>query len=585
MKSKGAIFLLCFLSIGWKVFAQQNNPCLLETVDQEGKVVQVVEPKTKNLNIAFKSVKAIFNHPQYLISGEFIEDANLKHLVIFRRYGENEIFDVPCLVQANSDRTVFTITLDEPLILSEDYSLAIRTSAKGYGKSGIFDGIKFTTSEWDAFQAGGFGSKDYSQLTDMHVDEVGNIYITGYFRGQIHFGEKTLYSKAKYAAFLVKYDKSGFCLWAKMVQGQRYFDYAQAQGLTIDIYGNIYLVGRFNGSVQFDKSESDLFLTSDGRYNVFIAKYDSNGDVLWADEAGGIDVDFGCDIAVDHDQNVYFSGSFSKKARFKNSHWIKGNGGFDTFLAKYNDQGNLLWVRSALGDGFEDNSRARALALDIQGNIYLSGVFRGKINLGNHRMVSKGSFDVYVAKYTPSGRVVWTYSLGGYGWDYVHDLKFSKSNLYITGNFTGHAAFGKEVISSIGDSDIYLAKMNAHAPEIVWVRKADGTSWDKSMSVALDTAQNTYITGSFYNTLNFGIGKKLYAKGSSDIFIAKYNPEGEVIWVKGAGSKTHNDQGRSVFWQKAEEKLYVAGTFNGSVRFGTVLIRSYGNTNIFVWRM
>lgn len=568
-----------------EVFSQTNkehNGCTLETVDAEGKVVQVLEAQTENVNISFESIKAIFEHPQLLPSGDKIQDASLQYIIVFRKYQDEEVIEVPFKVEANPDRTVFTITPDEELILSEDYSIAIRTIAKGYGKSNIFTGFKFTTSEWDAFQAGGFGAKDYTQISDMLVDEAGSIYITGYFRGQTHFGDQTLYSKAKYASFLVKYDRSGQCLWARMVQGSRYLDYAQGEAIAFDREGAVYLVGRFNGTVYLDESQGEVFLTSDGRYNVFIAKYDDKGHFIWGKEAGGMDLDFGYDVAVDHHQNVYFSGSFSKKARFGHT-YVQAKGGYDTFLVKYKSNGKLMWVRTSSGNGFEDSSRARSLAIDAQGNVYMAGVFRGDLNFGSDRLKSRGSFDTYVTKYTPSGTVVWTYAVGGYGWDYVYDMSVKGDYLYLTGSFTGQAKFGDEVLSSMGDSDIFLLKMTTEDPDISWVQRAEGTSWDKSLSVVLDDAHNIYITGSFYHTLDFGHRKKVYSRGASDIFVAKYNTEGEVLWAKSTGSKYHNDQGRALC--RWNEDLYVAGVFNGSVRFGMVMIRSYGNNNLFVWRI
>lgn len=585
---RGSSILLCFLlffGFGIMLKAQgkaSEETYKLQVVDDNGNVLQEVRHNTENLNINFKTMKLILTHPQVSISGKEISDDRLKSFLLLRKIGES-VEDVPFSIDANVERTVFTITIEEDLELSQKYMLALKTKSAGIGYNPTFDGIHFTTSEWLAFQAGGFGNKDFTQVMDMTLDAEKNIYICGYFSGSANFGPIKLYSDAKYSAFLAKYNPNGKAVWATKVDGNRYSDYAQTYALTLGADDNVYVTGRFNGSVDFDESHT-VYLTSDGKYNVFLAKYSPDGEPVWARESGGKEVDYGYDIIVDKHNDIYVTGGFTERARFDNNFWAEGAGGYDTFIAKYNDEGTFRWVKVMEGLDFDDHSKGRILSLDDDGNIYLSGNFRGNFISGQTRLKANGSYDIFISKITPKGTIVWTHQIGGFGWDYVYGLQLDEEkNMYITGTFTGATKFGKTILSSSGRSDIFILKINQNK-KILWVKNIRGSAWNRSAGLSLDVDNNVYISGKFYQKIQLD-DEVLRSTGFSDVFTAKYNSEGELMWAEKAGSKSHNDDAKAIYVDQDEDIVYVSGNFNGYGVFSGVRIISRGNTNAFVWKI
>ena len=176
-----------------------------------------------------------------------------------------------------------------------------------------------------AKQAGGIsGDKGYS----IAVDAYGNSYITGYFRESATFGTTTLTSSSDYGSdiFVAKMDINGNWLWAKQAMGT-YSNYGN--DIAVDANGNSYVTGYFWGNATFGTTT----LTSSGQYDIFVAKMDSNGNWLWAKQAGGTSYDDGYSIAVDDNGNSYVTGYFKSNATFGTTTLTSG-GIYDIFVAK-----------------------------------------------------------------------------------------------------------------------------------------------------------------------------------------------------------------------------------------------------------
>ena len=129
----------------------------------------------------------------------------------------------------------------------------------------------------------------------------------------------------------------------------------------------------------------------------------------WVEKSGGPGNDYGYGIAVDGAGNSYVAGSFNGSATFGETSVIS-QGGADIFIAKYDNGGNLLWVRSA---GGATNDAASAVAVDGSGNCYVTGVFQGTATFGNTSLTSAGGPDIFIAKYDSAGNFVWARQAGG----------------------------------------------------------------------------------------------------------------------------------------------------------------------------
>ena len=208
-------------------------------------------------------------------------------------------------------------------------------------------------------------------------------------------------------------------------------------------------------------------LTSIGNAN-FLAKYDSSGTLLWAQQAGGTNAQtIGQDVCVDTNGNVYVVGSFQGQTRFQNTTLTAvGSLGIGTvnnqFIAKYNSAGTLLWVRQAAGPG---GGAAFGVAVDNGGNVYSTGQ--------NETYAAWNS--ITVDKWNSSGTLLWDqeYSqLPNYngGWHQGNSIKADASgNVYVTGEFGTTVTFGTTVLSTIGNagSSIFILKLNSQG-NVLW---------------------------------------------------------------------------------------------------------------------
>lgn len=180
--------------------------------------------------------------------------------------------------------------------------------------------------------AKGEGGSEEDSGSSIATDATGNVYVTGYYYSPtISFGTITIthsiFSSAN--VFVVKYDSSGNALWAK-VSGSS----GSASGLSVntDAFNNVYVTGYFNYSVNFG---SDT-LTSIGIYDIFMVKYDSSGNAIWAQGIGGAQWEWGNAITSDAYGNVYVTGKFSSNTISFDTFTLNNSGGWDMFIAKLN---------------------------------------------------------------------------------------------------------------------------------------------------------------------------------------------------------------------------------------------------------
>ena len=350
---------------------------------------------------------------------------------------------------------------------------------------------------------------------DIAVDAAGIIYVTGGFSGTAHFGNTTLVSNGFGDMFLAKYDTNGNFIWAQKGGGA---SFTIGNSLALDSTGNCYVTGYFRASAVF----GDITLTSMGRDDVFIIKYDTNGNVEWAKSAGGVGGSAtGTDIAVTTNGACYITGTFNGPTIF-DSHTLPGSNNQvskpGVFLAKYEDPGNAEWVKQVINPA-EDSPGG--IITDPAGNCYITGSFSGTAQIGPYSLTSKGAEDVFIAKYDPSGQELWAKSAGGTGTDLGKDVAVHQNkSIYLTGTFSGTAAFADTVLTSKGAFDVFITNLNL-AGQNNYALRAGGAAQDNVTKIALDTAGNAYIAGNF-NQLTFFDVFNLTSKGDQDMFVSKF---------------------------------------------------------------
>jgi Putative metal-binding motif len=400
-----------------------------------------------------------------------------------------------------------------------------------------------------ATRAGG-PDVDIAYSTSVITD--GSSFVCGYFSDTAVFGSETtspimLTSSGGLDLFLAKYSADGELEWVKAAGGA---GYDVCSGVSALNDGSSIITGRYSVSATFNPGESDsLDLTSTGEADIFIARYNADGSLLWASTAGSANYDFSEDIAALAGGSAIITGYFRGSATFGASEpqesilTSSNSSTYDIFVASYNSNGTLAWARRA---GGSDEDYAKSVEVATDGSAYITGYFRGLSIFGpgeaqQTNLHSSSYEDIFIARYNSDGSLAWAKRAGGTDSDYGHAIDvFSDGTCAVTGSFGGTATFGygesnATNIVSDADQDAFVAKYYSDG-NLMWVRKAGGGSTETGNGISIVADDGSIlITGSFGpippwtgETITFGSGEPtvtvLTTYGIFDIFIAKYYP-------------------------------------------------------------
>jgi len=381
------------------------------------------------------------------------------------------------------------------------------------------------TPDWVWARSANSGSSGLGEGRIVTTDKFENIYVTGQYRDTISFGSFVLLGGSAYEIYFAKYDSSGNIKWAKCNGGS---GTAVGYGIGTDNIGNSYLMGYFGGTIIFD---SDTLISA--TTELFITKFDSFGNVLWAKRAGGLGNLFAFAGTTDKFSNSYLTGFFTSSLFIFGTDTLNNPGGVDLFLVKYDSSGNEIWARSA---GSTNNTEALGIATDIEGNVYLTGVFNvPTVQFGSFTLSNMGGYDIFIVKYNSAGNVIWAKSAAGNDWDEGIGIAADESqNVYITGYYrSSKIAFGSDTIFNSGTYNTFLAKYDSIG-NIIWVNKIGGTLSEIGYSIFADKNGKVYLTGRITSpsvvfdtiTLQFPNG------GNDPMFIASYDSSGHILFAK-----------------------------------------------------
>lgn len=357
------------------------------------------------------------------------------------------------------------------------------------------------------------------------------------------------------------------------------------ESVALDSTGNEYVTGEFKGTVNLGATT----LTSLGGYNIFVAKLDSSGNVVWAKTAGSTGPnDFSRDVAVDNSGNVYVTGWYSGPISFGNTQ-LSLTGAFEIFVAKLDNSGNFLWAKGFGSTGVNSFNRGQSVAVDASGNVYATGAFGGTVNFGGTNFTANGAYAIYAMKLDGSGNVAWATQMGGpdsldtteeSGYAIATDA--AGSNIYVTGVFKGRAAFGAtQLNSNNGSKDAFVAKLNGSGA-VQWVRALGGAGVDEGLGIAVDASGNAYATGDYLGQATFG-AIALNTLGGSNQYVVKLDTASNVLWAKGFGGN-QNTFGYAVAVDSSGY-IYTTGQFRGWAGFGGITLSSHGQSDVFVSRL
>jgi hypothetical protein len=394
-------------------------------------------------------------------------------------------------------------------------------------------------------------------------DPGGNVYVTGYYYGTFYFDSTTLSSRGDRDIFLLKLDKQGEVIWARTA-GSMGDD--EAKGLYVDEHGNAYLTGYFNGTAHFGTQR----VRSRGYEDIFIAKYDSAGNALWARGAGGSYYDHGYGITADRLGQVYVTGHYQHNANFGNFN-LTNRGAIDIFVAKLSAQGNFLWVDQA-GSGAADEGHALVWD-ESRSRLYVTGYAGGGSSFGNPPMYLSGgggSSDFFVAAYSGTGSLQWVKGGGSTdrdeGWAIGLD---AQGNIYAAGYHKYSARFATDTLRSRGGTDMLLVSYRPNGQER-WTFSA-GSIGDDELRGLVMGKNGPVLAGHFEHTLYWSAQDSQARTGNSNLFMAAFDTLGKVEWVKSpSGQATIEGNGLA---RGLGETYYVTGLSYGTSIFGQDTLR------------
>jgi hypothetical protein len=403
------------------------------------------------------------------------------------------------------------------------------------------------------------GGKSYDDATSVTTDNAGNVYVCGsFYQDTIILGNDTLRTAGLTDLFLIKYDPSGNIIWVKQSGGTS--DEFPA-AVTTDLWGNIYFVGTFS-STSITFGNTTLLNPNLGFPDIFIVKYDTNGNVLWAKREGQSDYDFASSVVTDPvNGEPYLAGAFYANSITIGTTTLPNNGLYDALLIKYDTAGNELWARSS---GGTLNDLGNGVSIDRAGKVYVAGGYAsasmtfGTTTLTN---VSAGFPDIFTVKYDSAGTVLWAKSEGGTDNDHaVTVANDTAGNVFVGGHFHSTSfPFASTTLTNNGMGDIFLLKYDS-AGNAMWGINQGGSDMDFGYSVAVDQTGNSYFTGMFMSmSVIFGSTTLTNASMDEDMFIVKYDPMGNEIWALSAGGM--NRDYINCVTVNSSGNLYAVGSF------------------------
>jgi hypothetical protein len=376
---------------------------------------------------------------------------------------------------------------------------------------------------------------------DNISDASGNVYNTGRYRGTTDLdptaGVSSFTANGFTDAFIQKLDPAGNLLWVLNYTGG---SWEQINGLTIDGAGNLYAIGHFGGTVDFDAGPGVFSLTSNGGNDLVILKLSPTGNLIWAISIGGVSNEEGLFIDCDAAGNIYGGCGFSASVDFDpgpGTSILTSAGSVDVSVFKLDPFGNHLWSVS-----FGNNNTEGLTGMDVSslGDVILTGVFYGSVdfnpNAGVYTLTAVAFSDIFFVKLNSLGNFLWASSIGSPGFDGAEDICFtSTGEILAVGGFNNALDFdpgpGTNVITPTSLNG-FLLKLNG-AGNFLWAQHFSGFSIVFNQ-VDVTPAGKIFLYGAFKGTVDFDPGPAVVSVISgniqTDAFVLLLDQNGAYEW-------------------------------------------------------
>lgn len=340
-----------------------------------------------------------------------------------------------------------------------------------------------------------------------------------------------------------------------------------------DNSSNIYLAGVFKGNFNG--------FTSEGLFDIFLAKVTPDFKIDWIQTVGSSSVEFDPRITL-NENNVFLLGAFRDSCYFDANKYLKSDGHYDVFLAKYTTNGRLNWTEKIAN--YPSQQNPTDIDIDNDNNLIITGHYTDSVFIYDEKIISSGKNNFY-AKFDTSGVKIWVKNITGTSASSrLANVKVYQNEYYFNGYFRDDMNFDIRTITSnvAGKQDMFLYKTNING-DGVWIRRTYGDDIDVTGSISGDNYGNVYFTGYFQSselrvdTLESVIGNQSLTNiNDFDIFIFKYNKNGNLQWDKQFGL---NGRDYGVDLNVSEDILYVSGYYSDSIAFGDNVLKTISTSD------
>lgn len=373
------------------------------------------------------------------------------------------------------------------------------------------------------------------------------------------------------AMFLAKYNSSGTVIWIKALCIEE--PSVNVYAIESDLNGDVYLIGKFDDTVDFDPGLDTFNLFAGDETATFILKLDNDGNFIWAKQLSAINDEgqsYGYEIRPDNLGNFYAIGIYSDTIDFDpgpSQFLMPGNIYTRCYIAKYTENGNFIWAKSF------DAFHVANLEFDKNGNCVFAGSFYDTIDIdpGPGVFELKANSDGrFITKFDTAGNFIWANNISGYV--VLSKIAIDTADyIFACGNIDGDCDFnplyGGLPMVNFNGTEAYFAK---YAPngQLLDIYVIYGGGDQRLGDIKVDAGNNIVLTGFFENYADFDPGFTTTAIGSNgerDVFIASYRHDGSPVWIKTLGGIESDNPSKIYLSQNGE--AYVAGTFKDAVDF------------------
>lgn len=353
----------------------------------------------------------------------------------------------------------------------------------------------------------------------------------------------------------------------------------QSYSICTDPTGFVYITGAFESdTITFDSIQ----LINKGSKDIFLAKYNSKGNVIWAKSAGGDSGDIGSSVASDGFGNVFVTGHFdSDSISFGQATLFHSNtSDRDMYIVKYDSDGTVLWAKNGTSTV---TSTGHGLCTDAIGNVYVTGEVNGGSITFDFGTITTSN--LFIVKFDPDGNAIWgkgSSSANSYVASGNSIEVDATGNIYVTGEFIDTVSFDTHTLTAFPFLSIFTLKLDSSG-NVIWAKGSEGGNFfgGAYSTLALDRNDNLYVTGTFTTDTIIFDNTILINAGGSDFFILKYDASGDILWAKSNGSNQYENS--YCITTDSFGNSYVSGSYSSdSLNFGTSQLISSGSYDGFI---